>query len=305
MDFLDLRSRSWETGTGRRKRRQFWWKAFDPGQNDMDDGKNISSQAGKRDAAEEACANFMYRYAFGIIGDEPTAGYEGGGIGTGVGLYWKGNYLILTAAHVVKDTPVERLYFLLPSESLVIIRSSVRREAEPAVAHQRLRLAVPPRVIYAEMLDLAILVLPTQEKNEGQNHFYRLDETSSLPADLKAAAFLGYPAAAKVPVARNFMATPSYSDGAIVDLPFGYSKDKQIAISYPSSETRDPHGFSGAGLWITAASPAQGIWAPSMAMIGILTCWTRNSEKLIGYRIETIIEFLKSVDANICARSSG
>lgn len=271
----------------------------------MESEEQIPSQAGKREAAEEAYANFMYRYAFGIIGDEPTAGYEGGGIGTGVGLYWKGHYLILTAAHVIKDTPVERLYFLPPSDSLKIAGSRVRSGAALAGMHQRLQLAVPPRMIYADKLDLAALALPTQEKEEGQKHFYLLSESDTLPANLKAAAFLGYPAAARVPVAGNFMATPSYSDGAIVDLPFGWDRDSQIAISYPSSESLDPHGFSGSGLWIPVADLTSGVWGPSMALIGILTSWARISEKLVGYRIETIIEFLKGFDSTLFSQSNG
>ena len=100
------------------------------------------------------------------------------------------------------------------------------------------------------------------------------------------------------------MATPSYCDGEIVELPFGRSAESEIAISYPTSQTLNPHGFSGAGLWMPTPLLRGDFWAPHMSLIGIVTNWARQSEKLIGYKIETIIEFLKSIDPSFYAQSS-
>ncbi|HEY3138809.1 MAG TPA: hypothetical protein VGL29_22495 [Blastocatellia bacterium] len=61
------------------------------------------------------------KYIFGIIGDYDS--HEGRGIGSGVGVLWKNLRLILTAAHTLRDTPRDRLYFMVPSETLVFADS--------------------------------------------------------------------------------------------------------------------------------------------------------------------------------------
>jgi hypothetical protein len=69
------------------------------------------------EAATEALANAMYRYTFGIISDGKGHA-EGRGLGTGIGIVWNGVHQILTAAHTMETTPSDRLYMLLPSESV-------------------------------------------------------------------------------------------------------------------------------------------------------------------------------------------
>ncbi|HEX3471744.1 MAG TPA: hypothetical protein VHT28_11225 [Silvibacterium sp.] len=49
------------------------------------------------EGATEALANAMYRYTFGIVG-EGRSGSGSQSLGTGVGVFWKETYLILTAA---------------------------------------------------------------------------------------------------------------------------------------------------------------------------------------------------------------
>ena len=53
------------------------------------------------DAADVALSNAMYRYTFGIVGNG-EGGLEGRGIGTGIGVSWRGQFLILTAAHTME-----------------------------------------------------------------------------------------------------------------------------------------------------------------------------------------------------------
>jgi hypothetical protein len=64
----------------------------------------------------------MYPYTFGIISD--YKGMEGRGLGTGVGVVWRGKFLIATAKHVIEDTASQRLYYLLPHDSVQIPESS-------------------------------------------------------------------------------------------------------------------------------------------------------------------------------------
>ena len=79
------------------------------------------------EAATHALANAMYSYTFGIAVDG-AHGAEGKGLGSGIGVTWKGAYFILTADHVIQHTPYERMYFF-PSERI----SSDRRKLH----HQR------------------------------------------------------------------------------------------------------------------------------------------------------------------------
>jgi hypothetical protein len=251
----------------------------------------IFGEAPKIEAGDNALLNAMYRYTFGIIGDEPTNGSEAGGIGTGVGIYWRGVYLIVTAAHVMKDTDRKRLYFLLPDESLELKDSSIRSEATPPKLHKRYQL-VDHQTIYAGNLDLAVFRLPEQQIEQGQLHFYHLDESHRTPSDAEIVGMLGYPAEAKLQVGLNYMATPSYSVGKIVGLPPGCDVNSQFAISYPTSENLNPPGFSGCGLWVPTKTPDDKVWVPQISLIGIVTKWYRQSEKLVGYRVEELIKFL-------------
>jgi hypothetical protein len=54
----------------------------------------------------EAFTNAMYRHTFGIITDRGT-GAGGQNLGTGIGVFWKGTYLILTAAHTMEGFPYD------------------------------------------------------------------------------------------------------------------------------------------------------------------------------------------------------
>lgn len=72
--------------------------------------------------AGNAMAQAMYPYTFGIVSD--YNGVEGRGLGTGVGIVWRGNFLIATAKHVIEDTAPQRLYYLLPQQTLQIPESS-------------------------------------------------------------------------------------------------------------------------------------------------------------------------------------
>ena len=82
------------------------------------------------EAATEALGNAMHRFTFGIVGGGKR-GAEARSLGTGIGVFWKDTYLILTAAHTMETTPNEQLSFLLPFESVRFEGSSIPTQSSP------------------------------------------------------------------------------------------------------------------------------------------------------------------------------
>jgi hypothetical protein len=196
---------------------------------------------GINEAATEALSNAMYRYTFGIVGE---GGSSSQSLGTGVGVFWKGTYLILTAAHTMEAIPYERLHFLLPNEGVHFQGSSVAPQSSPVSIRKRLQLENPRSLLADNGEDIAAFVLEEQEHEEGQRHFFHLNNSHLTPPVAKQVGILGYPGATRVPVGENFMATPYVSFGEMIDVPAGYDPNSRIAIRYPTAHSVDPlpHG---------------------------------------------------------------
>ena len=249
------------------------------------------SAATLNDAATLALANAMYRYTFGIVVDG-RFGAEGCGLGSGIGVLWKKKYLILTADHVVAGTPFDRLYFLLPDEALEFAGSTISNGFRPVRVRKRFALE-KPQIVQGDN-DLAAFVLPSQEHDIGRSHFYSFDEHQTTPPNAEQIGVIGYPGKARVPVGTNYMATLFCAFGAM-GRPTSSEFDSvsQFAIAYPSVQTIDPPGLSGSGLWLPTDN-GQAIWKPTIQLVGLTTHHDQVSAELIGYKAETIIEFLRN-----------
>jgi hypothetical protein len=248
------------------------------------------------EAATEALANAMYRYTFGIIADGKGHA-EGKGLGTGIGIVWRGTYLILTAAHTMETTPCERLYMLLPNESVKFQGSTITAQPTPFSMRRRLTLENPKSLLADDGEDIAAFILPNQEHECGQSHFYHLDElhfTQEVAA--QQIGFLGYPGATSLSVGDNFMATPYVSFGAMMTTASEVNPDSQVAISYPTNRSVDAHGLSGCGLWMTKGCSTGQLWAPEISLTGLVTHWVPQRQALIGYKVEELVRFLKTKD---------
>jgi hypothetical protein len=240
------------------------------------------------EAAAEAVANAMYRYTFGIVGDA-RGGVEGRGLGTGVGLRWKNSYVIVTAAHTVQETPYERLYFLLPFMALKLVGSRI--SVEPAGIQISKRFQVEnPQILLANQEDVAAVVLVEQVEERGRSHFYQIDSAGAEGSVGKQVGLLGYAGAARVSVGENFMATPYVSFGDLVDVPSGGDAESMVLVRYSTDQHINPAGLSGSGIW--AVPKPQIVWRPEVYMMGLVTHHDANSQVLVGYRIEKVIEFL-------------
>jgi hypothetical protein len=247
--------------------------------------------------ATRAIANAMYRHTFGIVVDGKF-GAEGRELGSGIGVLWKSTYLILTADHVVDKTPFERLYFLLPDEALEFEDDDIASGSRTVKVRKRFALEKPE--IIEDDDDLAAFILPTQAQETGRNHFYRLDEHHVAPSEAEQIGVLGYPADARIPVGANYMATLYLAFGQMghpASSEFADS-DSRISINYPTQLTVDPPGLSGSGLWLPT-SGNEGLWKPTIQLVGLTTIHDQVAQKLVGYKVENLIEFLSANDDRI------
>jgi hypothetical protein len=98
------------------------------------------------------------------------------------------------------------------------------------------------------------------------------------------------------------MATPYVTFGEMVNRLPGQSGG-QMSISYPVSQNVDPHGLSGSGAW-TQIEKADGIiWTPRISLIGLVTEYDSVGQLLTGYRIEEIVQFLRTKEQWIRAKA--
>lgn len=244
--------------------------------------------------AGNAMAQAMFTYTFGIVAD--SQGLEGRGLGTGVGVIWQGKYLIATAKHVIEDTPTQRIYYLLPGDSLQIGESSASIDWTRCRWQKRFLLE-NPRILYNATDDLAVIVLPEQLEDAGKRHFYGLDEDHATPSVNTTVGYLGYPFACAQQFRGNYAATPYHSFGQICTPNCNYDLSREFAIAYSPGPSLDPHGLSGSGTWHSSSRTK--VWSPQIRLAGLVTNYYRNSQVLICFRIERLVSFLAQIDASL------
>ncbi len=246
----------------------------------MADNLKVSHLAG------QAMAQAMYPYTFGIVSD--FHGLEGKGLGTGVGVVWRGTYLIATAKHVVEDTAPQRIYYLLPQNTLRVEGSSTSVDLTQVSWQPRCTLE-NPRILHGDR-DIAVILLPEQQEPAASNHFYELEESQATPSVGSNIAYMGYPAASAQPLGKNYGAMPSYAFGDICLANCEYDTRQEFAARYEPGDDLDPHGFSGSGIWHSHSTGK--IWSPQISLVGLVTNYYRRSQVLICCRIEILTGFL-------------
>jgi hypothetical protein len=246
-------------------------------------------------AADSAIVNAMYRYTFGIVANGKGA-LVGRGLGAGVGVLWRDQFIIVTAAHTMETTPNEALFFLLPSDNLQVEGSGISAHPAQVTVRRRVQLESQNAILDDER-DLAAFVLPKQIHETASKHFYRLDDLQQTPSSDKQVGFLGYPEDTRRAVGTAFMATPYPSFGEMVNQLLDWNCDIQLGVRYlfPSEHSIDPHGLSGSGLWISQLDPRAKVWQPNITLIGLVTHFDPKAQLLIGYRVETLVDFLKTI----------
>jgi hypothetical protein len=241
-------------------------------------------------------AQAMYPYTFGIVSD--FQGMEGTGLGTGVGVVWRGTYLIATAKHVVEDSPSQRVYYLLPQETLRVGEPSAPLDRTQVSWQPRCTLE-NPRILLGDG-DFAVILLPEQQEPAASKHYYSLEESQATPALGATVGYMGYPIASRQPLGMNYGALPSYAFGDIYCIAGSkYDTRREFAVGYEPGDDLDPHGFSGSGVWHSGSVGE--IWSPQISLAGLVTSYYRRSRVLICCRIQVLISFLKENNAALRA----
>ena len=230
-------------------------------------------------------ATAMSRYTFAII-QPSNRGVENQEVSTGVGVQWQGTYLVLTAAHVVQQCAEDRLRFFLPARDIQFLPLQPPQQPINVELRRLVELEHPKPPVLADDVDLAAIILPPQPGAE--DCFFRLQPELSLPSVGTEVGVFGYPAAVKIPVGRNFAASPISFFGQFDATGIGCSHQPIPDFTVPYNLDHRANGFSGSGIWYWSADP---VWTPAARLAGIVTTQCVPHGVVCGYNIETVCRF--------------
>lgn len=232
-------------------------------------------------------ASAMSRHTFALV--QPSQRLvENQEIATGVGVKWKGQYLILTAGHVIDYCPEDTLRFFLPAREIQF----APQEPRPTLSLElrgllELRQPRPP-VFADDPVDLAAIILPPQPSAE--ECFAALDPGATMPMDGTQVGVFGYPGAAKIPLGKNYMASPEHFFGPLDAVGSACRHEPQQDFTVPYELPHRANGYSGSGVW---HFPAEPFWSPLPRLCGILATECTPDKVVSGYSIGTVIKFLQ------------
>lgn len=222
---------------------------------------------------EEASSAFEEAIAWHSVGVVVNRFQE---VGTGVAIQWKGHDLILTAAHVIRDTKVENLRFFFR-----VIGQLTRGDIKTAPSF----IAAPYRKIHIVRVersrdqDLAFLEVGAELEKDGPV-FYQMDP--KIPARLDRNIVL-YGLQAEL---NREVAPSAFAVGAAVEwteeVPPGFENGEgvELVVRYTSVE-RHPRGFSGCGAWSHALRPKDALWHTAPYLRGIVTLYRKTPPSLV------------------------
>jgi hypothetical protein len=104
----------------------------------------------------------------------------------------------------------------------------------------------------------------------------------------------GYPGAAKVPMGKNYVATPEHFLGSLDVTGDACRHEPQQDFTVPYDLPHRANGYSGSGVWYWSTDP---IWSPEPHLCGILATQCTSNKVVSGFRIETILKFLQANEA--------
>ncbi len=230
--------------------------------------------------------NAMSRHTFALV--QPSKySIENKEIATGVGVKWRGQYLILTAGHVVDHCPEETLRFFLPAGEIEF-GSQVAGSRTPVEIRPLMQLPRPRPPVFADHpIDLAAIILPPQP--DAEECFTVLD-AATAPANGAQVGVFGYPGANKIPIGENSMARPEHLFAAFDSAGVACRHEPQQDFTIPYELTRSAKAYSGSGVWDFPADP---IWFPQPQLCGILATECSIDKVASGYNIATVVKFLE------------
>jgi hypothetical protein len=140
--------------------------------------------------------------------------------------------------------------------------------------------------------DLAAIMIPDQEQATKLNHFYSIDEAHRTPAVGTEVGYLGYPRAKVEPLGENFLVSPCHEFGNICVGQTAHDPNQELLVTYRPGDDLDPHGFSGSGVWYSGSTGI--VWSPQIRLAGLITRYDGAHQVLTAYRVEQLVDFLKT-----------
>ena len=238
--------------------------------------------------ATRVVASAMSQHTFAVVGPSKY-GVENQELATGVGVKWKGQYLLLTAEHVINYCPEDALRFFLPARDIQSTTAPLQEQPLTVELRRLVELRQPrPPVLADDPVDLAAIVLPPQPNAE--ECFAVLDEGTVMPADRTQVGVFGYPGATKIPTGKNYIASPEHFFGPLNVSGDACKHEPQQDFTVPYDLPHRANGYSGSGVWCWPADP---IWSPQPHLCGVLATECTIDKVVSGFRIETVIKFLE------------
>jgi len=246
-------------------------------------------------AAAEAIKEAVPWHTVGIITRDK--GIAESGIGTGAAIEWHAHFIILTAKHVIQDTPHDELrFFLRPSEPL---ETSTVTDVNAATLGLESRRRLPIRsVVLSDDDDIALIELDATSTSIDNLRFHVLDRNTATPPPGETVTVAGYPSDSSHVVAAGARAASLTMQATFIEQP------RDLRDHDPSSCFLMKHefavdgvharGLSGAGVWWRRRI-ASGLWHANLELAGIVTNYYPDSQLLEALKIERVVSFLHGI----------
>jgi hypothetical protein len=222
-------------------------------------------------------------------------------LGTGVLVKWKGKHLIVTAQHVIGDTPAEQIRFFLPTNEppKTVDRETLQTipgvETKHLLAFSQVDVA---GIIADKDLDLAAVVL-TDGDLDG-NHptaaFVEMADGVATPPVGDGVMTRGFPHDMIRYTTKNagvvFMSGLWTAIEENVELQ-GFDPEKHFLAKF-DEQNKDAHplGFSGGAMWFRRG-PTPTVWMPNIDIAGINVSYYASKNLLKVVRREVVEQFLR------------
>ena len=155
-------------------------------------------------AAVQAYEEAIPWHTVGIIARSEAAVPQQG-IGTGAAVEWNRHFIILTAKHVIADTPRDELrFFLRPGGTL---ESANVKEVDPNTIGVESRRCLPIRSLtLSDVEDIALIELDATATSIDNLRFHVLERNTATPPPGETVTVAGYPSDCGHVVAAGAMA---------------------------------------------------------------------------------------------------
>jgi len=245
------------------------------------------------------------RHTVGIAVNKNT------GVGTGSLISSQDKLYILTAAHVIGDSPAERIRFWFrPTTPIKERPAADTTDADVGGYHIGTVLPIDEIQMFPDK-DIAILALSgrfTPPDGSEAYHIASSQDVVNWPEqvlDGLSLVVFGFPTDNSRAIARvgdNIFfyigcasLVSDYSSNlnstAWPRLPSSLSREKDFVFAYSSySEEIGPRGFSGAGVWVLRNDPKNPIWRADPMLIGVTHKHFKGSNLLAATKLSAIIE---------------